>query len=32
MVVRAQMAEAKTSVDPGEQQLQINVAMTFELQ
>ncbi len=32
MMVRAQMADAKTSVDPGEQQLQINVAMTFELQ
>ena len=32
MVARTQMAEAKTSVDPGEQQLQINVAMTFELQ
>ena len=32
MVTRTQMAEAKTSVDPGEQQLQINVAMTFELQ
>ena len=32
MVARAQMAEAKTSVDPGEQQLQISVAMTFELQ
>ncbi|MEG3155343.1 SIMPL domain-containing protein [Sphingomonas sp. RB1R13] len=32
MVARAQMAEAKTTVDPGEQQLQINVAMTFELQ
>ena len=32
MMVRAQMAEAKTSVDPGEQQLQISVAMTFELQ
>jgi uncharacterized protein YggE len=32
MVARAQMAEAKTSVDPGAQQLQISVAMTFELQ
>ena len=32
MMVRAQMADAKTSVDPGEQQLQISVAMTFELQ
>lgn len=32
MVARAQMAEAKTSVDPGEQQLQISVAITFELQ
>lgn len=32
MMARAQMADAKTSVDPGEQQLQISVAMTFELQ
>jgi len=32
MFARAQMADAKTSVDPGEQQLQISVAMTFELQ
>ncbi len=32
MMARAQMAEAKTSIDPGEQQLQINVAMVFELQ
>jgi uncharacterized protein YggE len=29
MYARAQVAEAKTSIDPGEQQLQINVAMTF---
>ncbi|MEO5640674.1 MAG: SIMPL domain-containing protein, partial [Sphingomicrobium sp.] len=32
MFARAQMADAKTSIDPGEQQLQISVAMTFELQ
>ena len=32
MLARAQMAEAKTSVDPGEQQLQVSVAVTFELQ
>ena len=32
MYARAQVAEAKTSIDPGEQQLQISVAMTFELQ
>ena len=32
MVARAQMADAKTSVDPGEQQLQVSVAVTFELQ
>lgn len=32
MMARAQMAEAKTSIDPGEQQLQISVAMAFELQ
>jgi len=32
MFARAQMADAKTSVDPGEQQLQISVAITFELQ
>ena len=32
MLARAQMADAKTSVDPGEQQLQVSVAVTFELQ
>jgi uncharacterized protein YggE len=32
MMIRAQMAEAKTSIDPGEQQLQVTVAMSFELQ
>lgn len=32
MMVRAQMAEAKTSIDPGEQQLQVSVSMAFELQ
>jgi uncharacterized protein YggE len=32
MYARAQIAESKTSIDPGEQQLQISVAMTFELQ
>jgi len=31
-MIRAQMAEAKTSIDPGEQQLQVSVAMSFELQ
>ena len=29
---RSAMAEAKTSIDPGEQQLQVSVAMSFELQ
>ena len=29
---RADMAQAKTSIEPGEQKLQINLAMTFELQ
>ena len=32
MMARTQVAEAKTSIDPGEQQLQISVAMAFELQ
>lgn len=32
IMARAQMADAKTSIDPGEQQLQISVAMAFELQ
>jgi uncharacterized protein YggE len=30
-MARVQRSEAKTSIDPGEQQLQITVAMTFEL-
>jgi hypothetical protein len=29
---RAEAAPAKTSIEPGEQKLQVNVAMTFELQ
>ena len=32
MVARASMAEAKTSIDPGVQQLQVSLAMAFELQ
>jgi uncharacterized protein YggE len=32
MVMRAQAAEASTKIDPGEQQLQVTLAMTFELQ
>ncbi|MEO6247226.1 MAG: SIMPL domain-containing protein [Sphingomicrobium sp.] len=32
MLQRSAMAEAKTSIDPGEQQLQVGVAMSFELQ
>lgn len=32
MAVRAQMADASTKIDPGEQQLQVTVAMSFELQ
>ena len=32
MYARADMAQAKTSIEPGEQKLQINLAMTFELQ
>lgn len=32
MMARAEAAQADTKVDPGEQKLQINLAMTFELQ
>ena len=32
MMARAESADAKTAVDPGEQQLQVTVAMSFELQ
>jgi uncharacterized protein YggE len=32
MYARAQMADAKTEIEPGEQKLQVNLAMTFELQ
>jgi hypothetical protein len=32
MYARAEMAQAKTSIEPGEQKLQVNLAMTFELQ
>jgi uncharacterized protein YggE len=32
MMMRAQAADAATQIDPGEQKLQVNVAMTFELQ
>ncbi|MGH6728930.1 MAG: SIMPL domain-containing protein [Sphingomicrobium sp.] len=32
MMARAESAQADTKVDPGEQKLQINLAMTFELQ
>ena len=32
MYARADMAQAKTSIEPGEQRLQVNLAMTFELQ
>ena len=32
MVMRAQAADASTKIDPGEQQLQVTLAMTFELQ
>lgn len=32
MVARMESAQADTKVDPGEQKLQINLAMTFELQ
>ncbi|MEO8175597.1 MAG: SIMPL domain-containing protein [Sphingomicrobium sp.] len=32
MVMRAQSADASTKIDPGEQQLQVTVSMSFELQ
>jgi uncharacterized protein len=32
MYARAEMAQSKTSIEPGEQKLQVNLAMTFELQ
>lgn len=32
MMARAEMAAADTKIDPGEQKLQVNLAMTFELQ
>ena len=32
MYARADMAQAKTSIEPGEQKLQVNLAMTFESQ
>ena len=32
MVMRAQADSAQTKIDPGEQQLQVSLAMTFELQ
>lgn len=32
MYARAEMAQAKTSIEPGEQKLEVNLAMTFELQ
>jgi uncharacterized protein YggE len=32
MYARAEMAQAKTSIEPGEQKLQVNLAITFELQ
>jgi len=32
MYARADMAQAKTVIEPGEQKLQVNLAMTFELQ
>jgi len=32
MYARAEMAQAKTSIEPGEQKLQVNLTMTFELQ
>jgi hypothetical protein len=32
MYARAEMAPAKISIEPGEQKLQVNVGMTFELQ
>ena len=32
MYARAQAADAKTEIEPGEQKLQVSLAMTFELQ
>jgi hypothetical protein len=32
MYARAEIAQAKTSIEPGEQKLQVNLMMTFELQ
>ncbi|MEO6224580.1 MAG: SIMPL domain-containing protein [Sphingomicrobium sp.] len=32
MFARGEMAQAKTEIDPGEQKLQVTLAMTFELQ
>ena len=32
MYARAEAAQAKTSLEPGEQKLQVNLTMTFELQ
>jgi hypothetical protein len=32
MYARAEMAQAKTSIEPGEQKLQVNLMLTFELQ
>ena|SRR5437868_4708517 len=32
MYARAEMAQAKTSIEPGEQKLEVSLAMTFELQ
>jgi uncharacterized protein YggE len=32
MYARAEVAQAKTEIEPGEQKLQVNLAMTFELQ
>jgi uncharacterized protein YggE len=32
MYARAEMAQTKTSIEPGEQKLQVNLMMTFELQ
>jgi len=32
MYARAEAAQAKTEIEPGEQKLQVNLAMTFELQ
>ena len=32
MYARAEMAQAKTSIEPGEQKLQVNLTMTFERQ